>query len=209
MSDEKPTNNKKNSKWVSKSETFITGLLSYTVQIKVSTIVLIIISGIGIVIYLAAYSEKPCFGVNFSTDGVQYLCSLLTFWAFLITLYKQLELSSKLKTHNKAILITNNKNCSGLIDDIIVIANSPENNYFSMNVIRERIEVFLEYCQNACSDDDAEEYRKFSVELAVYETKLRSAIKNTKNAFEPSEFLETLREIKRFLIRRDQINTNY
>lgn len=142
-------------------------------------------------------------------ENVTYTISICTFAAFLLTLYRQLSLEGKLNIHNKAILLANNKACLGLIDDIIRMVNSSETNYMDVNLVRERIEVHLEYCLNCCDDIDKAQYKKNAEELTRYESLIRSKIKNKKNEFNEDDFLESLRDFKRFLIKKDQLISNF
>lgn len=143
-------------------------------------------------------------------ESIKYWLSFLTFCAFLITIYRQISLESKLDVHNKAILLSNNKICFGLIDDIIRLINSSKTDYEAINVLRERVEVHLEYCQNCCKTElDISNYKKHAEELSRFETQLRTKIKNDKNSFPDDLFIETLREFKRFLIRKDQLISNF
>lgn len=152
----------------------------------------------------------PILNWKINKQLISHWVPLFTLLAFGITLYKQLTLESRLNLQKKAVVSTNNKICYGLLDDInsIISVHSNKTAYHAINLLRERVEIHLEYCQSCCDGQDKEDYGSWALALNRYEHQLRAKIKSDSVNFNDDKFVDDMKEFKRFLIQKDNIVLN-
>lgn len=145
-----------------------------------------------LIIYLVVWNEINLTTININKNFISFWASLFTIAGLLFTIHRQFSIEDKLEIHNKAIVQTNIRICLGLIDDILVIANNKNTDYRSINLLRERIEVHLHYCQKCCAKEQETLYLSKAKALSRWESELRIKTKNDSNPFEIDNIYELL-----------------
>lgn len=156
--------------------------------------------------YTLVWNEIDLTGVNINRDFIAFWASLFTITGLLFTIHRQLTIEGKLEIHNKAIVQTNIRICQGLIDDILAISGNENTDFRSINLLRERIEVHLHYCQKCCTKEQEKMYLSKAKSLSRWESELRMKTKSKDNPFDMDKFINYLRTLKRFLIKEDQLS---
>lgn len=156
--------------------------------------------------YFVIWNKINLTNIDIDKSFIAFWASLFTIAGLLFTIHRQFTIEGKLEIHNSAIVQTNIRICQGLIDDILVIANNENTDYRSINLLRERIEVHLHYCQKCCTKEQEKIYISKAKALSRWESELRMKTKNDSNPFNIDKFTNYLRTLKRFLIKEDQLS---
>jgi len=156
-------------------------------------------------LYIAAWSEIHVNGaILIKKITLTFWATLGTIFGLLIAIHRQFKLENSLDIHNKAIVMSNIKTCAGLIDDILILINDRSTSYKAVNMLRERIELHLNYCQKCCNNGQKELYLEKSHALSRFESELRKKIRSPKMKFDDDSFVEEMKALKNFLIKEDQ-----
>ena len=174
--------------------------------------ILLFIGGVVTIIFVLGWIEADIPWINWliSQKFISYWVPLITFVAFLLTLYRVVKIQNELNAKKQGALNSCKRICAGLTEDILSLTNRSERDitfYVCINALRARLEVNLEYCQQCCADSKTRKgFNKWALDLSRHEHNLRSVIKDITNGnFKEDKFVSDLGGFRAFLQRQEEI----